>query len=281
MVVDADGDIVWWAPAPSSASRAHLSWDAKSMWMIEVNVDNGGGEVRRVSMDGLDTENNVSGLTAAHHDFAPLPGGAVAAMVWNTSGRDAHNALIERAADGTITTLVPDLTALYTNGSYHPNAIHYHPADESYTISDRNPNLFVKVTRQGELVWQFGGSNPIGNAFTGFTPWQVNHGHHVLQNGNFLFFNNGQGSANSAAVEYALDTTTWTATEVWRHQVSGLGSGTLGDAERLPNGNTLVTYSGAGVINEVSPSHDIVMSLTTSGLGYADFRESLYGPPPR
>jgi hypothetical protein len=232
-------------------------------------------------MDGLETENDVSGLTAAHHDLAVLPNGGVAAMLWNASGRDPHNSLVERAADGTITVLVEDFTSLYNSNTFHPNAIHYHPSDESYTISDRNPNLFVKVTRQGELVWQFGGTNPIADAFTGFDPWQVNHGHHVLPNGNFLFFNNGQSGQGTTIREFSLDTTTWTATEVWSHPGGDVGSGTLGDAERLPNGNTLITYSGDGVIHEVTPTHEIVMEISLGGLGYSDYRDSLYGPPPR
>ena len=38
------------------------------------------------------------------------------------------------------------------------NSILYHLAEDSYTIGDRNPNLYVKVTRAGSPVWQIGGS---------------------------------------------------------------------------------------------------------------------------
>ena len=50
--------------------------------------------------------------------------------------------------------------------------------------------------------------------------------------------------------------------------------------QRLPNGNTLITYSTDGVILEVDPSWATVQTLTGS-YGYADWRETLYGPPPR
>ncbi len=217
-----------------------------------------------------------------------LPDGGIATMLWNSSGMDAPNSLIERSASGQMTTIVANLNTLYrgsgTGNSYHANAIHYHQSDDSYTISDRNVNLFVKVKRNGQLVWQLGGSNPIGQAFTvsGGT-WQVNHGHHLLPNGNFLFFTNGpfSGSPPSQALEYSLNTTSWTATRVWAYQSSGINSAVLSDAQRLPNGNTLVTYSVPGTIHEVSPTGQVVMTLDTASVGYADYRESLYGPPLR
>ena len=57
-------------------------------------------------------------------------------------------------------------------------------------------------------------------------------------------------------------------------------SSTLGDVQRLPGGNTLVTYSQAGAALEVDPSWAPVQKI--EGVwGYADWRETLYGPPAR
>lgn len=78
--------------------------------------------------------------------------------------------------------------------------------------------------------------------------WNVNHGHHVLPNGNFLFFNNGAAVRQSPVLE--LELTESEVTVVWCY-ASDYASGTLGDAQRLPNGNTLITYSNAGVVQEV------------------------------
>ena len=57
----------------------------------------------------------------------------------------------------------------------------------------------------------------------------------------------------------------------------------LGDVQRLPNGNTLVTYSTKGLIQELDSSWNIVQTLKSSSnsYGYADWRETLYGPPLR
>jgi hypothetical protein len=50
--------------------------------------------------------------------------------------------------------------------------------------------------------------------------------------------------------------------------------------QRLPNGNTLITSSNGGVIQEVDSSWNTVQSIKGT-FGYADWRETLYGPPPR
>jgi hypothetical protein len=283
-ILDPDGDPVWWAAAPPNTSRAGMSWDGKDMYLLALNVQNTGGELRRVSMDGMTTQDNLSGMNVAHHDFTVLPDGGIATFVWAGSGANARNSFVERAASGTVNTIVADMATLYNSSSgFHPNAIHYYQSDNSYTISDRNPNLFVKITRSGQLVWQLGGNNPRGQTFQvqGGT-WQVNHGHHMLPNGNFLFFANGpMNGGQPAALEYRLDTSAWTATRVWSYQPNGITSPVLSDVQRLPNGNTLVTFSAGGQIHEVDSSGALLMSLRASSFGYAEFRESLYGPPPR
>lgn len=275
-IIDHEGDVVWWAPAPSGAGRARMNWEGSEMWISAVNNGGRGGEMRRVSMDGLDVEASVAGLEAAHHDFTVLPGGRIVTIMHREGG---CSSVVQRDPDGTITPVVENVSTLYEPvRECHPNAIHYHPEDESFTLSDRNPNLFVKFTRSGELEWQFGGLNPLGSWMPGV--WQVNHGHHLLDNGNFVFFSNGLGARASPVFEFELDPAAGTAREVWRYQ-SQYSSTTLGDVQRLPNGNTFVTYSNAGVMHEVDADGELVQSFATGSLGYAMHRPTLYGPPPR
>jgi hypothetical protein len=136
----------------------------------------------------------------------------------------------------------------------------------------------VKLTRGGQLIWQFGGSNPkdASKFFAGVPTWSVNHGHQLCSDGTFVFFNNGANEAWS----YALDATAMTARKVLGYKASGAGSAVLGDAQRLPNGNYLVTFSESGQIHEISPTGTLVAKFTSPAFGYAEFRESLYGPPP-
>lgn len=275
-ILDHEGDVVWWAPAPTACSRAKMDWEGKHMVMMMLNVRYSptGGTVRRVSMDGLSVEDRLSGLSGGHHDFTVTPGGKIVAIVHQNS----CSGIVERTPAGEVTTLVSDVHELYEPvGDCHPNAIHYHPEDESFTVSDRNPDLFVKFSRTGELEWQLGGANPIASLHYQGT-WSVNHGHHLLPNGNFLFFNNGSATAQSPVLE--LELTEPAATVVWSY-TSEYSSGTLGDVQRLPNGNTLITYSNAGVIQEVNSDQELVQQFSTASLGYVEHRPTLYGPPPR
>jgi hypothetical protein len=294
-IVDADGVVVWTAAAPAQSSRARLDYEGNNLWMMALNVGNAAGEMRYVSMDGVTKQNNVSGLAKAHHDFTVLRGGVVATIAWAGSGTDPESDLLERTADGQVTTVVHLGSNLYKGGpglmggsgnGYHCNSILYHESDDSYTIGDRNPSSFVKVTRDGKPVWQFGGDcsgAPAPKCVSG--TWNTNHGHQVLGNGNFLFFNNGayRSTTPSNVLEYSLSTSgTMQASLVKSYaSPSKSHSDSLGDVQRLPNGNTLVVFSNDGLIEEVDPSWNVVQTLQASSFGYADWRETLYGPPPR
>lgn len=286
LILDADGDPVWWAPAPNGCSRVQMSYDGNHMWMMDVNVRNQsaeGGTVSRVSMDGLTTETKVAGLSNCHHDLTVLPNGGVACMSWIAQSGDQPSDLIERDAEGNITTIARVDSNVYVSSRYHANAIHYHPIDDSYTVSDRNPNLYVKISRAGDVLWQFGGScngAPAPNCVAG--DWEVNHGHHLLDDGSgtFLFFNNGS-SGQSTVFKYTLvENGTFSADEVWAYS-PGATSNTLGDVQQLSNGNVMVVFSTAGVIHEIDPSNDLVQTLSGASGGYIAWRPTLYGPPPR
>ncbi len=284
-IFDADGDPVWWSPAPASASRARMDWEGKYMWMVTGNPMGGRGEMRRVSMDGLDVQTDIPGLEDAHHDFAPLPGGSIAALI-HGAGQNGCSAVVEVGPDLGITPIIENVSTIYTPvGDCHPNSILYHPADDTFTISDRNPNMYVKVTREGEVEWQLGGDNPLGPHIP--ASWSVNHGHHLLDNGNFLLFNNnGAGGGGigggSRVLEFQIDYDALTASEVLSYiSATNESTGSLGDVQRLSNGNTLVTYSNQGIIHEIDASGNLVQTFTISALGYAMHRKSLYGPPPK
>ncbi|HWP07990.1 MAG TPA: aryl-sulfate sulfotransferase [Polyangiaceae bacterium] len=281
-IIDSDGAVVWWTEAPESCTRALMDWEGANLWMVTLNGGGAGsGEMRRVSMDGTEVERDVAGLSGAHHDFTVLPGGIVAALYWDlVVNMDAPSTLVERSPDGSIVTVAELDSHLYASDGFHANSLLYHRADDSYTFGDRNANAFLKVNRKGDALWQFG-----GNCSGAHAPkcaggdWSMNHGHHLLENGNIVFFSN----AKSTVYEYALDesATALTATQRWSYATPDAASFVLGDVQRLPNGNTLVIYSVGGIMQEVSPMGDLVQTLNADTFGYANFRETLYGPPLR
>jgi hypothetical protein len=110
--------------------------------------------------------------------------------------------------------------------------------------------------------------------------WLVNHGHHLLDDGTFVLFNNGENDV-SHIIELKVNATpgSFSATPV-KDYTDNVTSGTLGDVQRLPGGNTLVTYSGDGTIVELDRNWNKVQTFTVR-TGYSSWRPTLYGPPPR
>jgi hypothetical protein len=213
-----------------------------------------------------------------------LPHGVTAFLVGDPAMSDSGSFLVERAADGALVSIVRLDSGVQGAASvnYHANAIRYYARDDSYTISDLNTATIVKLNRQGQRVWstyvpcdddvnQCMPVSPLGN-----------HGHQLLENGNLLFFGMfGTDLTKHAAYEYSINRDGVTPTSIleWSY-APGLQSITFGDVQRLPNGNTLVTFSQSGIIHEVSPQEQLVQSFEDPDrFGYAHFRATLYGPP--
>jgi hypothetical protein len=93
------------------------------------------------------------------------------------------------------------------------------------------------------------------------------HGTQLLDDGIIIFAN--ETEQGSQALEFALDGTlrqSFPAPE---------DSNFLGNAQRLPNGNTMV---GSGyAMHIVTPTGDVVLEMTSAlPIGYFEFRSSLY-----
>jgi hypothetical protein len=282
-IIDADGEIVWFFAGPLNTCRAHMDYEGNNMWMITCNPINEQGEMRYVSMDGQQAQSNVPGFETAHHDFTVLAGGKVAALTWSSPANDPPSDLVIRSADGQVTTAFTIDASVYPSDTFHANAIHYIPSDDSFTIADRNPNVVVKVSAAGVPRWQLGGA--CDGAPTGghCSPqgWQVNHGHHLLDDGTLLVFNNTDTQDVAHVLQFQIADAVSGLSATLVHDYTGTGAtATLGDVQRLPNGNTLVTYSSAGTIVELDASWNVVQTFTVR-VGYSSWRPTLYGPPLR
>jgi hypothetical protein len=286
VIYDTDGDVVWWIDGPSQCSRVHMDWAGEFMWMLAPNPgETDDGAVTRVRMDGSGSE-MVPGLERSHHDFAVLPDGVTAFLLWNEP-YGSPSSLVERSPDGTLRTVarLDDSTYLAPADGYHANALRYYAVDDSYTVSDMYAAGIAKLDREGRVEWQLGfceGAPPAQCAEATVTG---SHGHELLENGNVLVFLGDNRFPEVARIyEYSISEVSGalTATPEWWY-FAAHASLHLGDAARLPNENTLVTYSYEGTIHEVSPSGELVQTLTarvsSPYFGYVSFRETLYGPP--
>jgi hypothetical protein len=275
-ILDADGDVVWWF-STGSASRAHLSADSQYLWLLTTNQAGGNPNVRRISVDGMGTAEMHTEFGDAHHDFVVLPDDTVGFLQYYMNGRDR---VMERAPDGMVRQVIDIPTAHGGTTNNHSNSIQYFAPDDSYTVSDLDQNCYVKFSRQGEVAWVLGGDT---SEFTGpGSMWTREHGHHLLAPNRILFFNNGSMGSDAVIREVTLDLTALTAANTWQYE-GGLTSNTLGDTQRLWNGNTLATYSNSNTIHEVSSSGELLQSIQfmAGGLGYTSKRQSLYGAPPK
>ncbi|MEM7532789.1 MAG: aryl-sulfate sulfotransferase [Chloroflexota bacterium] len=185
--------------------------------------------------------------------------------------------------------------------------------DGHLLLSARNMNMVAKIHRQtGEVIWQLGGPNNdftfVDGLSTGGETDEVGHAVHSIgrgvyateqtrlafsqqhdpqrvPNGNLLIFDNGTGAASySRAIEYELDETNMVATLVWEYRNTPDTYGfIMGNAQRLPNGNTLIGW-GASVqpaVTEVARDGTKVfeLSLPKTMRNYRAFRFPWQGYP--
>lgn len=156
--------------------------------------------------------------------------------------------------------------------------------DGNWIISLRRFDSLIKIDRDtGELLWVMGGVESAHNEFTFINdPMNGFSGQHhptILPNGNLLLFDNGSlhEPQQSRVVEYELDPENRTATLVWSY-TDGRYSGTMGSAQRLSNGNTLIGWGSApptgSSMTEVNADGEVVyaLSLPPSQINYRVYR---------
>jgi len=289
-IFNQDGRIVWFYEAPfGQISRALMSFDGKKMYARTLNV----GRMEQaafleINMDG--SEPLQINLPTSHHDFTVTDDGHVVYIRKTpTSTCDSLYRHPIGASDDSGDTLLFDVEQAFPTDdgqggiggeSCHTNSVHFNVRDGSVTASDLNHNAYLKVSSAGELEWVLGSAD---STFSGDgTEWDRQHGHHLFAEDTLLFFNNGpMQSADSVMREVTLNVGQSTATYAAFSYQSEYGSSTMGDVQRLPNGNTFVTYSNDGMVQEVGPDEQPVQSFDLStGTGYGQFRPSLYGSPP-
>lgn len=279
MIMDKDGDIVWWYAVEDDVIRTRFSYDGKRMWIRNTNQADGQGWVRRVTLDGL-TEEKWD-LEHTTHDLAVIPDGNIG-LIQHTS-----NSPCWEVAEFNPTT--EELKPLFNLEEAHGqtmcqvNYLAYFAGDNSFVVSDYRQNTVVKINRAGDLVWVLNGTP---SDFTG-TSWSGQHGVHVLAPDHLLVFsNNGEveSGSHTTVFELMLNTASMSADEIWSYDGgSGLNTPFGGDVQRLANGNTLITYSSKGVIQEVDAMGTLLQSFEFSvsgGISYMEKRLSLYDSPP-
>ena len=143
---------------------------------------------------------------------------------------------------------------------YHLNSVQSIPANPNgvidsrfkagnWLISLRNVNVIAIISKDTrEIVWSWKTGGSVGQ-----------HTTRMLENGNILFFENGGQTRNNYSRVIELNPVDKRI--VWIYKGDPLKtfySETEGSAQRLPNGNTLITESAKGRAFEITPKREIV-----------------------
>ncbi|MCS6990760.1 MAG: aryl-sulfate sulfotransferase [Chitinophagales bacterium] len=181
------------------------------------------------------------------------------------------------------------LMNLPNGGTYdwiHGNSVKYFE-DTAILVCCRHTSSIMKISlNTGKIIWEFGGENndwtilndpDAFNAPDGKTYYfSGQHDAHFLPNGNLLMFNNDNNllPTQSGAKEYQMNQSTMTATLVWRYvhpPYNGVNmiSNAMGNAQRLPNGNTFINW---GLIANVSQQFPKMTEVDAAGNIVWEFR---------
>jgi hypothetical protein len=295
VVERATGEWLWALPTAADVSRVDVAFSPGGndlMWNeLDTNRRIDVGTVERVRWDGELVESTRTEL--AHHMFTVLPDGTITWVALDVrpwvdpaDGRTydvVGDQLLEMSPDGeqrlvfTVWDWIEPVrneawdTHFYTQGEdwTHANGLNYDPERGTYLLSLGNARMVLEVDREtGEPVRTFGG--PDGYAFAeGSYPFFKQHDPQWTEEGHLLVSLTDQDTNASGAVEYAVDDEARTLTTVWQHGLRGSQNAfALGQAIRLGNGNTIVSWGGAGIVKEVTPDGDVAWQMNLSTGAY-------------
>ncbi|MHC4735905.1 MAG: aryl-sulfate sulfotransferase, partial [Planctomycetota bacterium] len=163
----------------------------------------------------------------------------------------------------------------------HMNAVDI-DEDGHILLSSRHISEVTKINRDtGEIIWRLCGTEPsrsdfvfVNDPLNGFSNL---HDIRSMGNGRYTIFDNGNLHTPqvSRGVEYELDLDNGTATMVWEYR-DGKYTHYMGNAQRLPTGNTLINFvrSSFPTLVEVDPNgvKQFEIDLIPGGDLYRGFR---------
>ena len=293
VILDRDGDYVWWHLADRDdfqVSRAQLSADRQHVLLWSVNFTPEPGaepaaqELIRVSLDGTQVDDRS--IPEGHHDFTVMPDGGVTVIEYDERDGIDGDRLVEIGPDGSereIWSVWDDFTlGGGPGGSSHFNAIDYYADEDAFYVSSLGMDCLFKVDRaSGDLLWTLGGDDSDFTLSGGSSDlFDKNHQFQRLDDSIVVFVNGDEDPMCSEVREYAYEDDGSDAELVWSYSPSPcVYSFTLGDVSRLDSGNTLVTFSNQGQVEEVDADGEVLWRLNASlggAVGYATFVADLH-----
>ena len=171
----------------------------------------------------------------------------------------------------------------------HMNAVDV-DTDGHLVVSSKRVSEVTKINRNtGEVIWRLGSGNPdnpnddpyldqrltILNDTLPTGQFNVQHDIRVVGENRYTVFDNHHldSTPNSRAVEYEVDPVNRTATLVWQY-MGGYDSYHMGNAQRLPNGNTFINWviTDGPKVTEVRPDGTKAFEMNWSAQNSKSYR---------
>jgi hypothetical protein len=147
----------------------------------------------------------------------------------------------------------PPYSNTHNQGWTHTNAVS-RMENGNTLISPRNFNCLIEVDPSGKVL------RVIGKDYL-----EHQHDPEVLSTGNILV-------ANHQRPHEAIEIDTRTEAIIWRFAIRKRKAWPVRDADRLPNGNTLIT--GTTVLLEITPEKEIVWRLKLNNVNFKSRKDA-------
>ncbi len=153
----------------------------------------------------------------------------------------------------------------------HGNAANYVEADHSIYFSARHLSRITRIdVATGQVVYNMGAIQPSGDTDFGDGFFTFQHSPEILPNGNMVLFDNGNESfprvSRAVEIQFNSNQMPTSGQIVWdwverNEDGFALFSGFAGDADRLPNGNTILSSAPRATLYEVTRDGRLVWKL--------------------
>lgn len=315
VAVDSTGRVVWFAEPATHVGDLRLLESGRVLYIsgnraYETTLHGG---VTWASPDDPDL--------AIHHEVFPLPNGNFLALIfefqevlrnlelqtWRGDAiveldRDTGQIVWSWSSFDNFSTLDFDPDRMQNPGltGYdwtHSNAVVFDQSDNSIYLSLRHLSRITKIDyATGDIIYNMGFDMPSGDADFGDNLFSFQHAPQLLPNGNIMVYDNGNrrdhvdqsaqtGITRAIELTFSSGNRPEPASITWEYTQT-VYSSFVGDTDRLPGGNTLVTAGPQKTIVEVNPAGAVLWQLQLPANGnhliYRAERipELVIAPPP-
>lgn len=296
VILDEAGRVVWYHVGKKGlrALRVRLAPDGGGIRYASIEAVAVPEKSELVTVDWGGTTVSTHALPLFTHDF--VDDGADAVGIFNDiragrSGSDVAGDSLWRidGATGATTEIwsawdtweVPPDSEMQAGSWTHANTLDAREGG-GWWLGFRNESRIVEIEEGGTVGRQLGGEESTWSFPEPADAPKFQHGFQFLDDRVVIFDDRDPASGeDSRVLDLALDDTALTATALaeWHHDPP-ISVYALGDVDRAADGSTLVTFSSAGVIDDVSPEGELRWELQTSlasGVSYVVRVDALPG----